>query len=112
MLTIFNDKESEAILLMDANNAFNNLNRQVVLHNISRTCQCLPQTVMSFVGGQCLLSQEGTTQGDPLAMAMYALATTSLISQPVIPTVNKSGMQMMMSMVGNQLQSEDGGTNL
>ena len=87
MHTIFSGKESEAILLVDANNAFNNLNRQVALHNISRTCPAIhPALVNAYrkplcllVGGQCLLSQEGTTQGDPLAMAMYSLATLPLI---------------------------------
>ena len=71
--------ENEAVLLVDASNA---LNRQVALHNISRICPPLSTILINiyrapthlFVNGETILSQEGTTQGDPLAMPMYALA--------------------------------------
>ena len=42
-----------------------------------------------YIDGQTLFSQEGTTQGDPLAMAMYALAVTPLINKLQDPNVKQ-----------------------
>lgn len=78
---------AEGILLVDAQNAFNSLNRRVALHNIQSLCPSLAPTVINyyrsaahlFVGGECIFSMEGTTQGDPLSMAIYALSTIPLI---------------------------------
>ena len=83
----FESVECEAALLVDATNAFNALNRQVALHNIRRLCSPIATILINsyrcptelFVDGDIILSQEGTTQGDPLAMAMYGLATIPLI---------------------------------
>lgn len=80
---LFQREDTEAILLVDASNAFNSLNRQTALHNIQLLCPSLATVLINtyrtpselYVDGNVLLSQEGTTQGDPLAMPMYALAT-------------------------------------
>ena len=85
----FESDGNEALLLADASNAFNSLNRQVALHNIQRICPPLSTILTNtyraptelFVDGDTILSQEGTTQGDPLAMPMYALATIPLIQK-------------------------------
>ena len=82
----FESEECEAALLVDATNAFNALNHQVALH-IRRLCPPIATILVNtyraptelFVDGDTILSQEGTTQGDPLAMAMYGLATIPLI---------------------------------
>ena len=87
--TAFESDENEAVLLVDASNVFNSPNRQVTLHNIRRLCPLLATTLINtyrapielFVDGDSILSQEGTTQGDPLAMPMYALATVPLIKK-------------------------------
>ena len=76
MPTLLDDSNTEAVLLVDASNAFNNLNHQVALTNISVNCPAiLPvlantyrQPSFLFVGGVVLISKEGTTQGDPLAI--------------------------------------------
>jgi hypothetical protein len=68
-------------------NAFNILNCQVALHNIRCLCPSIATILINsyrnpinlFVDGDAILSQEGTTQGDPLAMPMYGLATIPLI---------------------------------
>ena len=80
----FNNSNTEAVLLVDASNAFNSLNRQAALLNIRHLCPSIATTLINnpsslFVDGSSLLSQEGTTQGDPLAMPMYAIATIPLI---------------------------------
>ena len=87
--TAFESEENEAVLLVDASNAFNSLNRQVALHNIRRLCPPLATILINtyraptelFVDGDTILYQEGATQGDPLAMPMYALATIPLIKK-------------------------------
>ena len=81
------DEDTEALILVDASNAFNCLNRQVTLLNCRTVCPALSYILVNtyrnnsqlFVDGHCILSKEGTTQGDPLAMAMYAIGTQPLI---------------------------------
>ena len=87
MRSIYEAPETDEILLVDAQNAFNRLNRTLlnmnwiypeistILMNIYRDPAEL------FVGGEVLLSCEGTTQGNPLAMAMYGLSLVPLIQQ-------------------------------
>ena len=77
----------EGVLLVDATNAFNSLNRRVMLYNIQCLCPSFATCVLNcyrsdaelFVGGETLHSAEGTTQGDPLSMAIYALGTLPLV---------------------------------
>jgi hypothetical protein len=87
MGSIFAEDDTEAMILVDATNAFNRLNRQVTLVNCEAICPALSPILINtyrsdswlFVDGQCMFSKEGTTQGDPLAMAMYAIGTQPLI---------------------------------
>ena len=75
------------MLLVDATNAFNSLNRIVALHNIQQLCPLLAYVLINtyrsptslFVSSDTLFSEEGTIQGDPLAMLMYAIALLPLI---------------------------------
>ena len=89
MRQVFESPQSEAVILVDASNAFNSLNRQAALRNIHYLCPSLSKVLINtyrediqlFIDGDTLFSQEGTTQGDPLAMGMYAIAVTPLIHQ-------------------------------
>ena len=88
MTESFLSKSTEAVLLMDVSNTFNSLNRDAALHNIRHVCPSLATVLINtycdstelFVDGLTLLSEEGTTQGDPLAMPMHAMATIPLIN--------------------------------
>ena len=90
MRKIFHDPETEAILIVDATNAFNILCREAALHNIKFICPELSMFVQNMYGGEAelfvanseetLLSKEGTTQGGPESMGFCAASTTLLAS--------------------------------
>ncbi len=88
MHDIYEDENTHGIIQVDANNAFNVINRKVFLHNIRILCpeiatfiwNCYQRPARLFVvGGIEILSLEGTTQGDPTAMYVYALGIVPLI---------------------------------
>jgi hypothetical protein len=88
MESIFHEENTEVVLLVDATNAFNSVNRNVFLHNIKIICPSISTFVQNcyakpsrlfVIGGVEIKSSEGTTQGDPIAMAVYAIAIIPLI---------------------------------
>ena len=89
MRGFLDDDESDGILLIDADNAFNRVNRSVALRNIQTICPAMKHVLINFYrtptrilmnrdGFFELSSREGTTQGCPLAIAMYARALVPL----------------------------------
>ena len=88
MREIFEEEDTDAVLFVDASNAFNSINRKTLLHNIKYLCpqmatyvrNCYGHPSRLFVaGGKELLSAEGTTQGDPLAMPAYGVSILPLL---------------------------------
>ena len=91
MRIIFECDETEALLLVDAENAFNNLNRKAAIHNIKQLCPPFHRFLSNTyqipaelhlndnTGSESILSDEGSTQGDVAAMGMYAVGTRPLI---------------------------------
>ena len=80
--SMFSENDSDAILLVDADNAFNQINRNSMLHNIRIICPIIATYFMNsnnqearlFIpGGEEITSAEGTTQGDPTAMPIYGI---------------------------------------
>ena len=82
------EEETDGTLFIDATNAFNEINRAVAMHNIQITYPIMWKYVINtyqspsrlFVCGDGeFLSQEGTTQGDPLPMPWYSVNTSIMI---------------------------------
>ncbi|KXJ07421.1 hypothetical protein AC249_AIPGENE23493 [Exaiptasia diaphana] len=81
--------ETDGILLIDATNAFNSLNRAARRHNICILCPIISVFAINAyriparlftTGEKEILSSDGTTQGDPLSMGVYALSIKPLIT--------------------------------
>lgn len=89
MQKMFQEEHTEAVLQVDVTNAFNSLNRQSILCNSQVLCPSLATVLINtyersaelFRDGETILSWEGSTQGDPLAMGMYALGVPPLINE-------------------------------
>ena len=88
MNNIFQDEQTEAVSLVDVANAFNEVNHKSFLHNINIICPSIAAFVhncysrpnrLFVIGGVEIASSEGTTQGDPVAMAVYAIAIIPFI---------------------------------
>ena len=88
MKDVYTEAETVGAILVDASNAFNALNRMVALHNIRIICPPFANILINtyrmpsrllVTGGGEIQSQEGTTQGDNLAMAFYGLGTNPLL---------------------------------
>ena len=88
MHAIYEGKTCEAVLLVDASNAFNSINRNVFLHNVTIICPAIAIYVRNYysfrsrlfiIRGNEIRSCDETTQGGPIAMAVYAIAIIPMI---------------------------------
>ena len=84
----FEQPETQAILLIDAKNAFNSLNRDLVLKNIEVLCPSLYlalsnsyKTPSNLCFSQSSAIPRGNYSRDSLAMAIYGLAILPLIEK-------------------------------
>ena len=88
---VWEQDTTEALIQVDADNAFNRLNRKVAIHNIKQICPPIHKYLQNhyripsklIINDACgqdnILSEEGCTQGDVAAMAFYALGIKPLI---------------------------------
>jgi hypothetical protein len=96
---IFDEEDAEAVIMVDATNAFNLLNRNVLLHNVKVTCPSLSQFTQNtyskssrvlISGGKEISSDEGITQGDAMAMGLYSVGLVPLQEEVAEMTFDES----------------------
>ena len=89
MSKMYKEQHIGAILLVDAANTFNSVNRKAFLHTKNnivcplisiyvQNCYALPSHLL-INGGTEIKSSEGTRQGDPAGMSIYALSVILLM---------------------------------
>ena len=80
MRQVFEEEDTDAIILVDAENAFNNLNRCPSLYRyLHNTYQSPAKLVIPGKGKyDVIYSEEGCTQGDGCAMAKYGIVIRPL----------------------------------
>ena len=112
MKEIFEDKQTDADILVNASNEFNSLNRNAALHNIQILCPQLSMILintyrlpvrMIVFGSKDIVSNEGTTQGDSLAVSFYALVTPKLLNYLLISPPNVKNVCLAV-VVNNHFQ--------
>ena len=82
VVDLFEEGASHGFIRIDARNAFNSINRTLILHNVRiymKPCYMKPSRLF-ITGGKEISSNEGTTQGDPIAMRLYALGLMPMLS--------------------------------
>ena len=94
---MFQHENSNIVILVDAANPFNNLNGKFLLHNIKFICSEIATYVYNFYsvlarlvirGGLEFTSREGSTQGDPFGMAIYAIRITPIVDMMLVAMQN------------------------
>jgi len=86
----WDDPLTEAVLLVDADNAFNRLNRKAAIHNVRQLCPPFHRYLKNMYENPAKLiindshthfiySEEGATQGEVTAMDEYAIGIRPLI---------------------------------
>ena len=87
-MRIFSVENTEVVLLIDVENAFSSINRQVMLHNMKFLCPLISTYIFTsykalarlfIFGGGEILSKEQTAQDDPTSMNANALGVLSML---------------------------------
>ena len=89
MTEMFTEDDCQGVILVDATNAFNSLNRHTALLNIRHTCPEFSTYLINTYrsSSKLSLSEEGTTQGDNCASGLYSVSTTVLIKELSLTTL-------------------------
>ena len=95
MSQVFAEEGTDGVLPINTSNAFNQMDRSVALNNIQITRKEMSHYIINtyrspsrlfICGGGEILSQEGTTRGDPLAMPWHSVNTSVMIKSLRIST--------------------------